>query len=181
MLPPSCTRIQNSETENLTSPEAMLTAHTSFWSKLEQTEYEKCLSLWGCKHIQGFCSQDCWRYVHSTVCVCLRACTYTCVQKLREFWRKDKDKDRDRTWREKKNTKGTEQRESRKKGNRKWNGSGDVLDEETWVRTSEWGMALCLEERSSCSSKRRKTKEEGRERERERRRKAAFTTHQGEW
>ena len=55
MLPPSCTGIQNSvKTENLTSPQATWTAHTSFWSKLEQTEYEKWLSLLGYEHIQGF-------------------------------------------------------------------------------------------------------------------------------
>ncbi len=79
MLPPSCTGIQKSvKTENLTSPEATLTAHTSFWSKLEQTEYEKWLRLWGCKHIQGFYSQDCWRYVDSTVCVCVCLCVCVC-------------------------------------------------------------------------------------------------------
>lgn len=55
MLPPSCTGTQNSvKTQNLTSPEATLTAHTSFWSKLEQTEYEKWLRLWGPERIQGF-------------------------------------------------------------------------------------------------------------------------------
>lgn len=77
MLPPSCTEIQNSvKTENLTSPEATRTAHTSFWSKLEQTEYEKRLSLLGYEHIQGFYSQDCWRYVHSSACagVCMCGC-----------------------------------------------------------------------------------------------------------
>lgn len=29
------------------SPEAMLTAHTSVWTKLEQTDYEKWQCLWG--------------------------------------------------------------------------------------------------------------------------------------
>ena len=80
MVPPSCIGIQNSvKTESLTSPEAAWTAHTSFWSKLEQTEYEKWLSLLGRKHIQGFYSQDCWRYVHSSVYVCVRECVYVCV------------------------------------------------------------------------------------------------------
>lgn len=51
----------------------MLTAHTSFWSKLEQTEYEKWLRPLGWKHIQGFHSQDYWRYVDFIVCVCICA------------------------------------------------------------------------------------------------------------
>ena len=99
--------------------------------------------------------------------VCVRSRrTYACVQRQGEFGRRTKT----RTETEHEERKRTQKVQNRggareKKKGGKWNGSGDDLDKETWVRTSEWGMALCLEERSSCASKRRKTKERERKRE----------------
>lgn len=145
--PPFCTGILKSvKTEKLTSPEASPgCAHTSFWSKLEQTEYEKWLRLPGRRHIRGFFALKTAGEMSECECVCVCASIIIHVYEVGKVGDKDKrDRRRRRSRGRLQKVRG---RGRKKEGNEAGRRADDcgrgAEDERVSERASEARLCVC--------------------------------------